>query len=79
MNDAKSVKWICGSIKARLTNFKKYIDTLGDPDNANTPIDEATIIETEQRLQKVEELFHEFEKYQSEIERMAETDEDFEE
>jgi len=56
MNDAKSLRRTRGSIKARLTNFKKYIDTLGDSDNANAPIDEATIIEIGQRLQKAEEL-----------------------
>jgi len=79
MNDAKTLKRTRGSIKARLTNFKKYIDALGDSDNVIAPVDEATIIETEQRLQRAEELFHEFEKCQSEIECTAETDEDFEE
>lgn len=70
---------IRGSIKARLTNFKRYIEKLSEPVNADDVIDEVVIIETEQRLQKVEELFYEFEKCQSEIEQLAEKEEIFEE
>lgn len=68
-----------GSIKARLTSFKKYIEKLIKPVDTYEAIDEAVIIETEQCLQKIEELFYEFEKCQSEIERRAEEEEIFEE
>lgn len=68
-----------GSIKSRLTNFKKYIEKLVEPVESSETIDEVKIIETEQRLQKIEELFHDFEKCQSEIECKTEDEGSFEE
>lgn len=77
--DLKNLIRARGSIKSRLTNFKKHIDALSESIDGTEVVDETTVIGAEQRLQKIEELFHEFGRCQSEIERLVDTDELFEE
>ena len=76
MSEFKDLNRKRGSIKARLTNFKNYVDDLvgGKLDNK---LDKIDLIELESRMSKVENILSEFDEIQRDIEIIV-SDEDFE-
>ncbi|KAJ8970466.1 hypothetical protein NQ314_001218 [Rhamnusium bicolor] len=76
MSDFKDLNRKRGSIKARLTNFKTYLDDLvsGKLDNK---LDKIEIIELESRMTKIDSILSEFGEIQEQIESIVD-DRDFE-
>ncbi|KAJ8971058.1 hypothetical protein NQ317_002750 [Molorchus minor] len=67
-----------GSIKARLTGFKNYIEGVIIDSQNTEKLDQGVILETESRLNRLENLLSEFHDIQSELEVIVESDSDYE-
>lgn len=76
MSEFKDLNRRRGSIKARLTNFKKYLEDLVDG-KLDNKLDKIDLLELESRMSKVENILSEFDEIQRDIETIV-NDEDFE-
>lgn len=56
------------SLKSRLTTFEKYVDKLGTEYNEKKMIDNRKVTELELKIQRMENVFTEFEKVQNSVE-----------
>nr|XP_012215644.1 PREDICTED: uncharacterized protein LOC105668048 [Linepithema humile] len=67
----KSLNRQRGSMKAKLTSFRLFLETLNDDHNT---IEELEIINLEQRFEKIKELIANYDACQTEIEQLTEDD-----
>lgn len=76
MADLKNLIRKRGSVKARLTNFKNYVDGIIDVNGESNHFGQLCLIELQSRMQAAENLLLEFDEIQRDIENVV-SDEEF--